>query len=115
MQIDRVDLGKTPTVNDFERNLEKSFQRLMDQLVQILTKGLLFSDNFSCYIGDVTTDETPGVESGIAHGLKRIPTGYIVIGKDKTGDIFNGATAWTVSTIYLKSSVASLTAKIMIF
>ena len=115
MQIDRIDLGRAVAETPFEKNLEKSFQRLIDQLVQIFKNGILFSDNLSAYIGDLTTSGTPGVESVIAHGLKRVPTGYIVIGKDKTGDIFNGASAWTSSNIYIKSNVASLTIKIMIF
>ena len=115
MQIDRVDLGKAPATTDFEKNLDKSFQRLMDQLVQILNKGLIPSDNFSCYIGSITTNGTPGVESSVAHGLKRVPSGYIVLSRNQAGFLYDGSSPWTVSNIYVKANVASLTTKIMIF
>lgn len=115
MQIDRVDTGKAVAETDFEKNIEKSFQRLMDQLVQILTKGLKFEDNFNCFIGSLTTSAVAGTELEISHGLKRIPSGYLVIGKDKTGDIFDGSTVWTSSSIYVKSDVASLTIKVLVF
>lgn len=115
MQLDRGTLGKEPATTEFDKNLERSFQRLLDQLSQILNNGLLFSDNFNASIGSFMTDLTPGVESAVAHGLKRIPEGYFIISRDKAGIVYDSGTAWDSTNIYVKSNVASLAVKILIF
>lgn len=52
---------------------------------------------------------------GIAHGLGIVPRGYIVAGKDLSCDIYNGSVANTITTLYLRCSVASVTATIIVF
>jgi hypothetical protein len=103
---------------DFEKNIEKSFQRLIDQLIQLLNKGLKFEDNFNCDILDFTTPVVRDTEFAVAHTLKRIPVGYLVI--RSTGDwpalLYDGTTAWTTTNIYLREPAAgSLTGKILVF
>lgn len=115
MQIDRVDLGRAPAESDFEKNLEKSFQRLLDQLSQLFKNGILFSDNFDCYMGDLTTSAVIGTESEIAHDLGKVPTGYIITKRDKAAIIYNGDSAWTVSKIYVKADTASVAIGILVF
>jgi hypothetical protein len=115
MQFDRLNIGKAVAETEFEKNLEKSYQRLNDVLSQILTKGLLFSDNFNCYIGTLTTSAIAGTESGIAHGLKRTPSGYIITSRDKAAIIYDGSTGWDSTNIYVRSNVASVAINIMVF
>jgi len=62
-----------------------------------------------------TSNATPDAEDTIAHGLGRTPVGFIVIDKDKAGDIYDGGTAWTDTNIYLKCAVASVTATVLVF
>jgi hypothetical protein len=112
MQIDRIDLGKAVAETDFEKNIEKSFQRLMDQLVQALNLGLLFSDNFDA---DIISSTIGGGDTEIPHTLKRVPSGYLILSRDQAGIVFDGVTAWTSSSIYVKASVPNLKVKIMIF
>jgi hypothetical protein len=114
MQLDRINTGKAPAETEFEKNLEKSFQRLLDQLTQILNKGLVFSDNFSIDILIFTSQQADS-EFPVTHNLRRVPTGYIVIGMDKAGLLYNGATAWTSTNIYLKASLGATTFKALIF
>lgn len=58
-----------------------------------------------------TTNATPNTEDTIPHNLDSIPIGYIVVSKDKAGDVFqkqNTGTPWTSSFLYLKCTVASV-------
>lgn len=64
-----------------------------------------------------TTNGTKDTEDTIAHNLGSIPIGYIVVSKDKAGDIYQRAstgTAWSSSNIYLKCSVASVTVSLFL-
>ena len=115
MQISTFQAADSPPKTDYEKNLEVGLDRIFDEILTILNKGLLFSDNFDAYIGTLTTDATPGTETAIAHGLKRTPSGYLVISRDKNGVIYNGATAWDATNIYVRSNVASVTIKVIIF
>lgn len=62
-----------------------------------------------------TTNAAANTEKAFTHQLGRVPIGYQVFSKDKAGDFYDGATAWTDTTIYLKNSTASVTFKIMVF
>jgi len=115
MQLEKIDIGRTPPADVFGQNLEKSWTRLIDQLMEILNGGAKFSDNFNCQLVTVTTDAIPDTEGAVSHTLKRVPTGYLVYGRDKSGVIYDGSTAWTTTAIYLRSNVASVTANIIIF
>lgn len=74
------------------------------------TKGI--GENIQGQFLTYTTNGTKDTEDTIAHNLDSIPVGYIVVSKNKAGDIYQQATtgtAWTSSNIYLKCSVASVT------
>ena len=114
MHIDRLELGKSVLQNDFDKAVSKNFQRLMDQLCQILNNGLIFSDNLESTISSVTTGGA-GTELAIPHTLKRVPSGYLVLSRDQAGIVYDGSTAWTTSNIYIKANVATLKLKIMTF
>jgi len=62
-----------------------------------------------------TTNATPDTEDTIAHGLGRTPVGYVVVCKDKAGDVYKGTTAWDGTNIYLKCSIASVAVTILVF
>jgi len=60
----------------------------------------------------ITTNSTPDTETGFTHGLGSIPIGYLVLGQNKTGFLYQldgTGTKWNSNTIYLKCSVASVT------
>lgn len=63
----------------------------------------------------VTTPGTPDTEFSVAHGLGVVPTGFLVIDKDKAGDTYRGTTAWTAEQIYLKNDVATVALTLLVF
>jgi len=112
-QYKRLPPGSAQPTNDWEKESELVIDQLQDQLQDLLNNGLRFEDNLSAYITTVTTDATPGNTTTIVHGLKRTPTGYIVLTKDKAAHIYNTAAA-DGTNVYLKSDVASVTVKVII-
>ena len=107
---------RTPkTESEFDKKLEEELVRYSIDLAKMLNSGLKFSDNFNMEIQSVTTDASAGTETAITHTLKRVPSDFLVGSQDKAGTIYKGASAWTATTIYIKGSVASITAKIYIF
>lgn len=114
-QLNPLNLGTAPPDTDYTKNLEKTLDEAFQRLREILNKGLLFADNFDAYIATITTDATPGLETAITHGLKRVPSGYLVMSRDKAAIIYDGASAWTATTLYIRSDVASVTAKVIVF
>jgi len=63
---------------------------------------------------DVVTDPNPDFEFSVAHGLGRVPVGYIPIVQDKVGTLYLGDGPWTTEEIFLKCSVASLSVRILV-
>ena len=114
-QIIRTDTGCAVPENDFDKNIEKSFTRLTDQLTRILNKGIQFGENFDAYIVTLTTNATPGVETAITHGLKKIPLGCLVLEKNKAAHIYLGASGKSATVYNVASDIASVTATLMIF
>lgn len=101
--------------SNFDQALEQELLSAWFELSVLLNKGLGFVDNFNCV--SVTVADTGGAntEFTVAHSLKRIPTGYLVIRRDKGGVIYDSGTTFTVANIYLKCSVANAAITVLIF
>ena len=69
------------------------------------TEGENISGEFQVFTSNAIAD----TEDTISHTLGAVPIGYIVLGRDKAGVLYNGSTAWTSTSIYFKSNVASTT------
>lgn len=103
---------------DDRRNSSEELQRrikaLEDKVVAVrfpaetdLSPVIIYSSN-----------ATANTEDSVEHSLKRVPTGFLVISQDKAGSVYtnySGMTTWTNSKIFVKSSAASLTAKLLLF
>ena len=61
-----------------------------------------------------TTNAVANTEDTINHNLGFVPVGWLVVTQDKAGSIYKGTTTWTTSQIFLKCSVASVTARIFV-
>jgi len=72
------------------------------------------SENIKGQFLTFTTSATPNAENTIPHTLGIKPIGWLVINKDKVGDLYASATTWTSSSVFLKCSVASVTYKIFL-
>lgn len=91
----------------FDKDLETELQSYTLELAAILNKGLKFVDNFNAQVLTMTTNAVANTEDAVAHTLKRVPAGYLVLQRDKAGIVYNSGTAWTATTLYLKCSAAS--------
>ena len=61
---------------------------------------------------DVITEDV-GVTFEVAHGLGRVPLGFLVINKDQACDIYDGGN-WTAEHIYLVSTKATANVRLLI-
>jgi len=102
-------------VRNFDRELVTALGNWNLTLKAILDRGISFDDNMDANRVSVTTHATPGTEFSVAHGLGKIPAGYIVAGQDGAGSVYDGATANTSTTLYLKSDVASKIFRLIVF
>ena len=75
-----------------------------------LTQLLALKGNFISGV----QNGTGNTESAFAHGLGKIPRGYIIIDKDRAGDIYTSKAA-SDTYIYLKCTVVSVVFKAYVF
>lgn len=60
----------------------------------------------------IVTNAISNTESTFTHNMGSIPVGYLILGQDKAGNLYQlskTGTAWTSTTISLKCSIASVT------
>ena len=87
----------------------------MRKLIDLLNGGLRFHDNFDADIQAFTTSSPPDTEMQIAHALKRVPTGFLVLKIDRTGTMYAGVGTWTSQFLYLRCSASAAVVTVMIF
>jgi len=94
--------------------LGRQTQLLANNLDDLLNSGLTFKDNFRNQIIGVTFSAA-NTDTQINHNLGIVPTGYLVIGKTVSLDVYNGSTnVFTKQFLTLKSSVIGF-ATIIVF
>lgn len=103
------------TLREFDRKLITVLAQWSDNLKTILDRGISFTDNVDCSIVSVTSHVTPGTEFSVAHLLGKVPAGYIVCGQGGAGSVYDGATANSKTTLYLKSDVGGVVFKVLVF
>ena len=99
----------------FDEDLIKALDGMINNLLALFDNGVDVNDNLDVEALTITTNGTPDTEDAFTHTLRRVPSGYLVANKDKAGHIYSGGTAWTSTAIYLRSDVASVTAKVVVF
>ena len=72
-------------------------------------------ENLDIDFADITSHAMADTEFAVSHSLGRVPAGYIVVKGNKAGVVYDGATVWTTSNIYLKCNVASVALRLIIF
>jgi len=93
--------------DDVPRTMRELWRRLLASVNFISFGDGIDSINIDGQWLTFLTDPTPDTQFSVTHGLKRIPVGYIVMGKDRAADLYDGTTAWTIDTIYWRCNVAS--------
>lgn len=74
------------------------------QAVRRLLNGNLEFDKNMLIQPQIVTFPASGVEVQISHGLKRVPRGYLVVSRDFANIVYDSATPWNESFIYLKGN-----------
>lgn len=85
----------------------------LDQIATILNNGIRPGDNFATNPLELTFS-LADTDTALAHGLNRVPVGYIVVSKSAATVVYNGSSAWTSTLIYLRANVAA-TIKLFVF
>ena len=88
---------------------------LLNMLDAILNRGITFDDNVDCRRVSVTSHGTPGTEFSVSHTLGKVPIGYIVCGQNGAGSVYDGTTANTATTLFLKSDVGGVVFRLIVF
>jgi len=99
----------------FDKDLITSLSNWAMVLKSILDGGISFNDNVDASRVTIVTHATPGTETGYPHLLGKVPLGYIVTGQESAGSVYDGTTANTNTTIYLKSDVSSSVFRLLVF
>ena len=114
MQIRRRIKTSIPE-NGFEKSLEQELLSFTQELAQILNNGLKFEDNFNADIVTIADTGTADSENTVAHDLKRVPIGFVVIKTNKAVSAYDSGTAFTVSNVYVKFATANCAVTLLIF
>jgi len=96
------------------RDLGEGLLKYSTKLGDIINGGLRLSENLDVQIKTITI-AAANTEEAVAHTLKRIPAGYLVISINKAAIIYDGTTAWTSANLYIKTNTADTTVKVLIF
>lgn len=110
MKLNAVqNVSNVTTISDLARYSSIVF----DQVESILNGGITFNDNFQGTVVSVTFS-APDTEVQIAQPLGRIPVGYILIKASADMNIYDGNSANTANSIFLKSSAIG-NAQLLVF
>ena len=101
--------------NKPQQDLYTIIANFITEVKKIVNGGITFNDNHDAKMVTFTSSGTPDVENTVPHSLGKIPSGYLVYSRDKAATLYDGATAWTKTDIYLKANVATTVFKIIIF
>jgi len=99
-------------VVDVDRDLSNLFLAISGRIRFGAGTDNTDGENINGEFQQFTSDASANTEFSVSHSLGSVPVGYIVLGQDKAGSLYqlsNTGTAWTSSTIYLKCSVSSVT------
>jgi len=101
--------------NSFEKGLEKELLSYSQEIAQVINKGIKFTDNFDAQIKTISDSGVADSENTVAHTLKRVPTGYLILKINKSGIVYDSGSTWTDTNIYLKCNSANAAITILIF
>lgn len=74
------------------------------------SRGENIAGEFQTFTSNIAAD----TEDAITHGLGSVPIGFIVTKLDKGAVVYDSGTAWTETTIYLKTNTASTAVEIFL-
>lgn len=84
-----------------------------EQVARILNNGLDFETNFNSKLVSLTFSSA-NVDTSVAHGLGRVPSGYIIIGLSADLTVYDGIGTNTTTNLFLRAS-ATGTARLLVY
>jgi hypothetical protein len=102
-------------IREYDKDMAKMLEQLLSNLTSIFDQGIKVEDSLDAQVITFVSSATPDAENTIAHALKRVPIGFNVISQDKAASFYKGSTAFTATNFYVKSSVASVAATLLVF
>lgn len=75
----------------------------------------LVPDNIDGNFGSIADTGPADTQFSVTHNLNRVPIGFHVIRQNLAGSFYDSGTTWTTTEIFLKCSVAHVTATFFIF
>lgn len=106
---------KQAELRQFDRDLVAALGNWALSLKGLLDRGLSVADNMDAAVVSYVTNAVPDTEDAVAHGLGRVPTYFAVVDRDKGGVVYRSGTAFTKTTVYLKTTVAGAAVKVILF
>ncbi len=111
-QVTAVDLRRARDPEEFMRFASY----LLNDVVTQINGQLEFQKNIKGQlVTGIKFPSTPATDVEIRHTLGRIPQGWIITSLDGASIIYKGSAVFTVKSIFLKSSVASVTVSLFLF
>lgn len=114
MQI-RKRLKTTKPESEFDKTLETELLSAWNELSRLLNGGIKFVDNHNAETVVVADTGAVNTEFTVAHTLKRVPVGFLVVKRTGTGVVYESGTAWTTTAIYLKCTTANNAISVLVF
>jgi len=114
---------KVPRVY-FDPKIPPSHRHFLEQTGKVLDGNVSFGDtvdnvslsrNIDCFLSSGTTPAGVNTQFTIAHQLRRVPVGFIVIRLDQAATIYADAidlAAWSATSFAAKCNVASVAYRI---
>lgn len=109
----KISLPEPDKTSKFDVDLVDCLLRYTAKIGDAINGGIKASDNWDAQIITVTL-AAANVEQAVAHTLKRVPTGYIVLSRNIAAVIYDGTTAWTSTNIYIRSDTNATTIKVIL-
>lgn len=82
-------------------------------ILRVVNGDIDFFNNVNCKIMSITF-LAADTDSSVAHGLGRIPTGYIQVSSNAAMSLYDGSVPRDATTLYLRSNAVG-TAGILVF
>lgn len=99
----------------FDTGLAQELSRFVYDLASLLNGGIRIDENLHAQIVTVSDTGLADTEFDVAHTLRRIPAGFIIVNRDAACIVYDSGSAWTSTTIYLKCNTANANIKVLVF
>lgn len=111
-------MSKVSNQNDFSKitelpDLVRYLSAYINELTPIINGKIQFDDNIKSQTVEVYFDAA-NQDKTISHNLNKTNVGFLLINKMSSFDVYHGSISDTLSTVTLRSTVAGVTATILI-